>query len=212
MNSTTRTDFGSRVIAWGFLGLLVVIAGLAIGKKTGLVDYDVAKRGVAMALGAMMIGAGNLLPKFRLFDAPGRNPARILSAERLAGWTFVLGGIAYVVIWALAPIENAMLVSSIVGLGAFAFVALSWARAAGGSSPAASLESGRGGESAAVKRILLFSILLTLLWTVVIFLVDYAWGDRASQMVAIGYPIAIGVLVSVTVPFRVIRRATESHD
>ena len=107
----------------GFLGLFAVMIALAISKETGVIEHDVAKRGVGVIFGLMLIVVGNLLPKFRLFDSPRRDPAQTHAAERFAGWVFVITGTAYSIIWAFVPMSSVMLVSSIVGLSSFALVA-----------------------------------------------------------------------------------------
>lgn len=212
MSQHARADSALRAVGLSCLGLFVVIAGFAIAKKTGLIDYDLAKRGVAMSLGVMLIVAGNFLPKLRLFDGPGRDPARVLWAERSAGWIFVLAGVAYVAVWAFTPIAHVMWLSSAVGLSAFAFVAMAWKRAAAGGVPWDMRSAGHGGESALVKRVLLFTVLLTLLWSVSIFLVDYIWGDAVTQVVAIGFPILLGVVLSVMLPLRLLRAGPASRN
>ncbi len=166
----------------GFLGLFAVIIAIAIGKETGVIDHDFAKRGVGIILGLMLIGVGNLLPKFRLFDSPRRDPAQTLATERFAGWVFVITGTAYSIIWAFAPMSSVMLVSSIVGLSSFALVALDWIRRAIVSK--ASTARRQATEASFVKRLLLGTMLLTLGWGFAIFLVDHIWGDPASQWVA----------------------------
>jgi len=40
----------------GFLGLVVVMGAIAIGKETGVIENHVAKRGVGIIFGLMLIG------------------------------------------------------------------------------------------------------------------------------------------------------------
>lgn len=177
----------------GFLGLAAVMGAIAIGKETGVIGNDVAKRGVGIIFGSMLIGVGNLLPKFRLFDSPGRDPAQTLAAERFAGWVFVITGTAYVIIWAFTPISSVMLVSSIVGLSSFALVAFDWARRA--VARKTSTAGRQATEATFVKRFLLGTMLLSLGWGFAIFLVDHIWGDAVSRWVAIVFVflMALGV-------------------
>jgi hypothetical protein len=167
----------------GFLGLFAVMMAIAIGKETGVIENHVAKRGVGIILGLMLIVVGNLLPKFRLFDSPRSDPAQTLAAERFAGWVFVVTGAAYSIIWAFVPMPSVMLVSSIVGLSSFALVALDWIRRAVATK--ASTATRPAMEASYIKRTLLGTMLLTLGWGFAIFLVDYIWGDDVSQWVAI---------------------------
>ena len=167
----------------GFGGLIAVLIAIAIGKETGVIENHVAKRGVGIIFGLMLIGVGNLLPKFRLFDSPGRDPAQTLAAERFAGWVFVITGIAYVTIWVFAPMSSVMLVSSIIGLGSFALVAFDWTWRAIAKKP--STAGRQATEATVIKRILLGTALLTLGWGFAIFLVDHIWGDAVSQRVTV---------------------------
>jgi hypothetical protein len=167
----------------GFGGLVALLIAIAIGKETGVIENHVAKRGVGIIFGLMLMGVGNLLPKFRLFDSPGRDPAQTLAAERFAGWVFVITGTAYVIIWAFAPMSTVMLVSSIVGLSSFALVAFDWTRRAIAKKPY--IAGRQTTEATVVKRILLGTVLLTLGWGFAIFLVDHIWGDAVSQRVTV---------------------------
>jgi hypothetical protein len=177
----------------GFLGLFAGMVAIAVAKKTGALDYELAKRCVGVVLGLMLVCAGNLLPKFRMFDTPGSDPVHALAAERFAGWVFVLAGAAYVAVWALAPTASATLVSSMVGIAAFAFVGLDWLRRAGRTeAPAARPQAS---EATLVKKFVLGTILITLGWVIVIFLVDHIWGDTVSRWVGIIYSLVIASLV-----------------
>jgi hypothetical protein len=140
----------------------------------------------------MLIVVGNLLPKFRLFDSPSRDPAQTLATERFAGWVFVITGTAYSIIWAFVPMPSVMLISSIVGLSSFALVALDWIRRAIVSK--ASTARRQATEASFGKRILLGTILLSLGWGIAIFLVDHIWGDAVSQWVAIVFASLIALV------------------
>jgi hypothetical protein len=178
----------------GFLGLVAVVIAIGIGKETGVIEHDVAKRGVGIILGLMLIGAGNLLPKFRLFDAPGRDPAQTLAAERFAGWVFVITGTAYVIIWAFAPMSSVMLVSSIVGLSSFALVAFDWIRRAIAKKPSTARRQAT--VATVVKRTLLGTMLVGVGWGSALFLIDHIWGDTGSQWAAVIFPIVLALLVA----------------
>lgn len=189
----------------GFLGLSAVVIAVAIAKKTGAIDYDVAKRCVGVVFGLMLIWAGNLVPKFRLFGKRGSDPARSLAAERFAGWTLALVGAAYAAVWGLAPMANVTLISSIIGLAAFAVVAALWLRSAG------STASHAGGphttETTLAKRILLGTLLVSLGWGIAIFLIDHFWGDKASQWAAVAYAIVVSAAIGLITTSLACRRA-----
>lgn len=163
----------------GFLGLFVVVLAMALGKESGLIGHEVAKRGIGVILGLLLIGVGNLLPKFHLFDSPRRDPAQTLASERLAGWVFVVAGAAYAIIWAFVPMPSVIVISSIVGLSSFALVALDWVWGAARSKPSATTRPPTG--AAFDKRLLLGTLLLTLAYGMAMFLVDNIWGDTVSD-------------------------------
>jgi hypothetical protein len=169
----------------GFLGLGGVIIAIAIAKETGVIGHDFAKRGVGIILGLMLIGVGNLLPKFHLFDSSRRDPAQTLALERFAGWVFVIAGAAYAIIWAFVPMPSVIVISSIVGLSSFVLVALDWIRRAVTTKPSATTRPATG--AAFDKRLLLGTMLLTLGYGIAMFLVDNIWGDAVSDWVAIAF-------------------------
>jgi hypothetical protein len=177
----------------GFLGLVAVMGTIAIGKETGVIENHVAKRGVGIIFGLMLFGVGNLLPKFRLFDSPSRDPGQTLAAERFAGWVFVITGTVYIIVWAFTPMSSVMLVSSIVGLSSFALVAFDWIRRAIARKP--STAGRQATEATFVKRFLLGTMLISLGWGFAIFLADHIWGDAVSRWVAIVFVflVALGV-------------------
>jgi hypothetical protein len=191
MNKNENLGFPMSSIA-GFGGLVAVLIAIAIGKETGAIGHEVAKRAIGLILGLMLIGVGNLLPKFRLFDSPCRDPAQTLAAERFAGWVFVITGTAYVIIWVFTPMSSVLLVSSIVGLSSFALVAFDWTRRAIAKKP--STAARQPTEATVIKRTLLGTGLLTLGWGFAIFLVDHIWGDEVSQRATVIFLIVFVLL------------------
>lgn len=110
-----------------FGGLVTTVLGAAIAKESGLLASADAKRVIGVAFGIILMLAGNMLPKLVLpLKARSGNPALKLAADRMAGLTFTLAGIAYMSIWIFAPSQSAMLISSIVGLGALVFVSAAY--------------------------------------------------------------------------------------
>jgi hypothetical protein len=181
-----------------FLCLFGAMVAVAVAKRSGVIENDVARRFVGIILGLMLICAGNVLPKFRLFESGGSDPAKALAAGRFAGWTFVLAGAAYVVFWRLAPMPRVTLLSSIVGLSAFALVGMDLLRrTAGARSPR---PRPTASESTLVKRLLLGTILLSLGWGIAIFLVDHFWGDTASMWMGVIWSIVIPSVIGLATP------------
>lgn len=75
----------------------------------GWINGDTSQRLIQVAIGVVLILTANLVPKqLRKVSDDGCDPAREQSRRRLAGWAFVIAGIAYVVIWLVAPIDSAV--------------------------------------------------------------------------------------------------------
>jgi hypothetical protein len=158
--------------------------------------------GVLLSLGGAVVGIvlvlGNALPKLvRPFWMHGNDPARVMAADRFAGWIFVLAGIVFVALWAFAPTEHVMRISALVGLAAFGLVAASQFR------PSLGRERARGhaateGDAATTgvaKRWVLIYFFHAVLWVFAMFLAESIWGDRAAQWMSIAFVLANGALM-----------------
>jgi len=144
----------------GFLGFALAAAALAFAQKMGFIEAPLAKRAMGLILGAVMIVTGNFLPKTRPLNAPGVNPpGPAAAAERFAGWTLVVTGIAYIALFAFAPLDQARKVSSILGIGAMIYVAASWAWMLRGALWGGEEESLADRRHAAEKRKLIICLL-----------------------------------------------------
>lgn len=116
-----------KAMILGFLAFTLAAAGLAFLQKMGFIDAPLEKRAMGLILGAVIVVTGNFLPKTRPLTAPGVNPpGPAAAAERFAGWTFFLVGIAYIALFALAPLDRARKISAILGMAAIIYVAASW--------------------------------------------------------------------------------------
>lgn len=113
-----------KTAVFGFLGLVLAAAALALAGRAGLLQAVTAKRGLGLIVGALAIVIGNFLPKLRLLAG---DPIRAAAAERLAGWMLVLTGIAQVALFTFAPLDQARLASSVLGISAMVAIAASWA-------------------------------------------------------------------------------------
>jgi dipeptide/tripeptide permease len=109
-----------------FLALTAVATALALSTRYGAIDPGFARRGIGTAIGAIFVVAGNFLPKMRPLNTPS-NPATTTAAERIAGWLLVLVGIADIGLFMFARLDVARSISSIIGIGALAVIALNWA-------------------------------------------------------------------------------------
>lgn len=104
-------------------GYLLLTATIQLLARHGL-DAAVAIRLNGLLMGAWVVGWGNAIPKML---APLNHlscaPAREQSLRRFAGWALVLGGAAYMLAFALAPIPVApllaicLLAPSVVAVG-----------------------------------------------------------------------------------------------
>jgi len=149
-----------KTMVLGFLGFALAAATLAAAEKLGFLDAAVVKRAMGLIIGVMIVVTGNFLPKARPLNAPGVNPAGpAAAAERFAGWTLVLVGIAYLVLFALAPLDQARKISSLLGIGAMIYIAASWAWMARGALLGGREDSPAARALAAEKRRLIVPLL-----------------------------------------------------
>jgi hypothetical protein len=164
-----------------FCVALVVVFGLA--KLTGALDPLVARRGVGAMLGLLLLAAGNFVPKLRLFG-PASASAQGDALDRFAGWTIVLCGIAFAAFFLLGRADQVFIFPPLIVLSAFLAVLARWLL-------------GRGTRASCLPRpltpgrVVLVTILVTVLWTCAIFLVDAVWGDRVSRWMALVFPLGM---------------------
>jgi hypothetical protein len=150
-----------KMMVLGFLGFTAAAASLAFGEKLGYLEAAFVKRAMGLAIGLMMVITGNFLPKTRPLNAPGVNPTRpAAAAERFSGWTLFVVGIAYIGLFALAPLDQARKISSILGIGAMIYVAASWGWMLRGALLGGQEESIADRQRAAAKRRLVMPLLL----------------------------------------------------
>ncbi len=116
-----------KTAVWRFLGLMGIALALAMARRMDLIELGEERRAMGMLIGVMVVVMGNLLPKMRPLQTPGRSPAQASSAERLAGWVLVLAGIVYLALFLFAPLDRAQSIASLIGIGALLLIALRWA-------------------------------------------------------------------------------------
>jgi hypothetical protein len=108
---TRRTADLARGIAIAATLILVALA-LAYARAKGLLsgdDGNVAARAFGVATGLVLAYCGNVIPKRNAcFDPASESAARQQRLLRLAGWAFTLAGLAYALIWAFAPYDDAL--------------------------------------------------------------------------------------------------------
>ena len=116
-----------KTMILSFLAFTLAAAALAFAQKMGFIEAPLEKRGMGLIIGVMVMVTGNFLPKTRPLNAPGVNPpGPAAAAERFAGWTLFVVGIAYVALFEFARLHQARQISSILGIGAMIYVAASW--------------------------------------------------------------------------------------
>ena len=108
-----------------FIGLVGIAVAITVIKGLGVIEIGVARRVIGSMVGVLVVVIGNLLPKLRPLTSFSSDHARA-AAERFAGRILVLAGIAYVVSFALLPLEVAGRASSIVGISALVAIAVEW--------------------------------------------------------------------------------------
>ncbi len=190
MTETAEKSSLVRAFAIPFGAVFVAMFAFAMARETGLLEMDTGKRGAAAMLGLMLAVCGNFLPKMARRLELGREVvAAYASADRLAGWTLVVAGLAYAGIWALAPMDRAPLGASLVGLGGFLFALGLWLFKA---RPTPNYAFPTLLFSAAVAgRATVFLLLASLFLAGALFPIDAMWGDAVAQRIAIIYSFAI---------------------
>jgi len=108
---TARRDAGGSVrrgVATAGL-ILAISLGAKLGVALGAVHYgDIALRATMAIVGAFLAVTGNAIPKtLTPLAAQHCDPAKVQAVQRLAGWIWVLTGLAVVVAWLTLPINLA---------------------------------------------------------------------------------------------------------
>ena len=105
----TRRDAGVRsgIVTAGLI--LVISLGAKLAVALGAVHYgDIALRATMAIAGAFLAVTGNAIPKTLMpFAALHCDPAKVQAVQRLAGWTWVLAGLAVAIAWLTLPINLA---------------------------------------------------------------------------------------------------------
>ena len=85
--------------------LLGLAAGVAYANDADLITKETSLRVMGVAMGAVLIYYGNVIPKtLTPLSATRCDPAKAQWYQRIAGRAFVLGGFGYVISWVLLPI------------------------------------------------------------------------------------------------------------
>lgn len=180
--------------------LSAAIVALVLASELEWLERETIKRAGGILLGLVLVGAGNVLPKL-VAPLSGREPASAgAGADRLAGWVFVLAGLAMIAIWLIAPVELAAPAVAVLGVAAFllavAALIVQGARQGGAMRTPPSPFSDR----AVALRYALGMILAGLLAAFTMILADEIWGDQVARWMAVFFPLALwsGLVLIIT--------------
>lgn len=102
------TPFSLRNSIIGAGLLLAASVSLAGAQWFEFIDHSFSERAMGVLLGIVLIICGNFIPKTLEPLATQRcEPSRLQSLQRFAGWTFVLAGLGYAIVWLTFPIDRA---------------------------------------------------------------------------------------------------------
>jgi len=87
--------------------LLALAAALRLAEGNGVIDGDTARRGVQVAIGLILAGFANRMPKQIRRWRGAAADAREQRALRVGGWSLTLAGLAHAGLWAFAPLAVA---------------------------------------------------------------------------------------------------------
>lgn len=100
-----------------FAGLMLAfMLGMRLSVTLGVIhDADLSRRMTMVFMGAFIAFIGNGMPKtLTPLSALQCDPARVQAFQRLAGWTWVLSGVAYAIVWLVLPLDLAKPVSVVL--------------------------------------------------------------------------------------------------
>ena len=113
-DAASARSFASVTGAVTFGALIMVVAlALTLAQTYGVVNDPDSGRRITMAIiGASLAAFGNALPRMLPpVSSMQDNAARVQAFQRLAGWTWVLGGLGFATAWLALPIDAALSVS-----------------------------------------------------------------------------------------------------
>jgi hypothetical protein len=100
-----------------FAGLiLVIVLSMKLATAMGVIeDADLSRRATMAILGAFFVVTGNAMPKtLTPLSALQCDAARVQAFQRFAGWTWVLTGLAFAIVWLVLPVDLAKPVSLVL--------------------------------------------------------------------------------------------------
>lgn len=113
-DETVRRPVGGTTSAV-VLGALLLVMPLSVTLLPALgafVSDEWSRRATMAVVGAFFVVTGNAMPKMlKPLSAMRCDPARVQAFQRLAGWTWVLTGLGFAVVWLVLPVGLAEPVS-----------------------------------------------------------------------------------------------------
>ncbi len=107
-----RYIFGSIIVAGTVLSGAL---GIKLIETLTNVDMNPFERFWGIGMGALVVISGNILPKILSpLVEQHCSPAKTQSLQRFAGWSFVLAGIAYAIVWIVLPVAQAGSVATLI--------------------------------------------------------------------------------------------------
>lgn len=91
---------GSLVCA---VGIIALALAATYARRLGYIDGDTVTRIVLGATGLILVWYGNRMPKSMIRGAGVRQ------ATRIGAWSMVLSGLVYAGLWAVAPVQTAII-------------------------------------------------------------------------------------------------------
>ena len=111
----TKTN-GSQAWLFSTRGA-VIVAGVLMGGSLALtlltpdvISKELSLRMLGVMLGALVVVYANAVPKM-LPSLMRGDPAAAQAMRRFTGWCLALGGVAYMLVWIIAPLDRANLLA-----------------------------------------------------------------------------------------------------
>ena len=110
----------------GFIMACALLGVFSVARSMHLIEPELYQRALGQIISLMLVVIGNYLPKMRLLQGSRIERAVGGAAERFAGRTLFLAGVASLWLFISLPLSDAKLASAWLGFGTFAMIATRW--------------------------------------------------------------------------------------
>ena len=113
--------------------MLSIALSLKLGVALGVIsNADLARRATMVVLGAFFVFTGTACPRRSRPSRPAVRSGTRSAFQRFAGWTWVLTGLAFAIVWLLLPLHLAKPVSVVLLISGMLAIAaqINWLRTA----------------------------------------------------------------------------------